>query len=334
MANRITEDIKNNSFSSLYLLYGKEDFLRKMYKDRLVKALIPDGNSMNLNIFKNDSGRRDESDSKIPEIISLCNTVPFFAERRVIVCENLGLFKNAYDNLLELFGNIPETTCIIITESEADARKKLFKFISSHGVVEKCDQARDSDLELWILGRVKKAGLRMSRAAYNEFLHRTSTSMFNMDRELEKLISYCLYKEDITVDDVTDICTISVSESIFKITDAIAERNKESVFREYNLLLRNQAEPRDILYRTIGQFVRIADVASGIENKMSIKDIAKALGTKEYPVEKWAKAAGRFEKKSLKRCIALGSEYLTKMNTGLINESSALEMYLLQCLSA
>ena len=77
---QLLEDIKNGSFARVYLLYGEETYLRLQYRDKLKKALIPDGDTMNYHYFE---GKGVET----AQLIDLAETLPFFAERRVIVVE-------------------------------------------------------------------------------------------------------------------------------------------------------------------------------------------------------------------------------------------------------
>ena len=44
----IDEDIKSGQFKNVYLLYGDEAYLKKQYKDKLVKALVAEGDTMNF----------------------------------------------------------------------------------------------------------------------------------------------------------------------------------------------------------------------------------------------------------------------------------------------
>ena len=43
----LNEDIKQGQFKNIYLLYGEEDYLKKQYRDRLVKAMLPEGDTVN-----------------------------------------------------------------------------------------------------------------------------------------------------------------------------------------------------------------------------------------------------------------------------------------------
>ena len=48
----IQADIKSGNFKQVYLLYGEEAYLKQQYKQNLVKALNPDGDTMNFNHYE------------------------------------------------------------------------------------------------------------------------------------------------------------------------------------------------------------------------------------------------------------------------------------------
>ena len=48
----IDEDIKSGQFKNVYLLYGDEAYLKKQYKDKLVKVLVPEGDTMNFSAYE------------------------------------------------------------------------------------------------------------------------------------------------------------------------------------------------------------------------------------------------------------------------------------------
>ena len=49
---QLKEDLKNQTFHPVYLLYGEEDYLKRMYRDRLKKAVLGDGDEMNYSYFE------------------------------------------------------------------------------------------------------------------------------------------------------------------------------------------------------------------------------------------------------------------------------------------
>ena len=48
----IDEHIKTGQFQNAYLLFGDEDYLKKQYRDNLIKALLPEGDTMNFAKFE------------------------------------------------------------------------------------------------------------------------------------------------------------------------------------------------------------------------------------------------------------------------------------------
>ena len=76
----LNEDLKTGQFKQIYLLYGEEAYLKKLYKNRFVKAMVPEGDTMNYRYFEGKN-------TNPKEIIDLAETLPFFAERRLIVLE-------------------------------------------------------------------------------------------------------------------------------------------------------------------------------------------------------------------------------------------------------
>ena len=43
----LNEDLKTGQFKQIYLLYGEEGYLKRQYRDRFIKAMLPDGDTMN-----------------------------------------------------------------------------------------------------------------------------------------------------------------------------------------------------------------------------------------------------------------------------------------------
>ena len=78
---KLKEDLKNGIYRRAYLLYGDEPYLQNMYKNRLLNAVADPDDTMNLSKFQGKG-------INPKEIIDLAETLPFFAEHRVILIEN------------------------------------------------------------------------------------------------------------------------------------------------------------------------------------------------------------------------------------------------------
>ena len=84
----LAQDIKTNEFKNIYLLTGEEEYLKQQYKRRLQSALVPEDDTVNLNCYEGKN-------ISVQELIDQGETMPFFAERRLLLAEESGFFKGA-----------------------------------------------------------------------------------------------------------------------------------------------------------------------------------------------------------------------------------------------
>ena len=75
----------------------------------------------------------------VNEIISLSDTMPFFADRRLILMEDSGWFKGGpgADEMCAYIENIPDTTCLLFVETEVDKRSHMYKATKSMAILQK-----------------------------------------------------------------------------------------------------------------------------------------------------------------------------------------------------
>ena len=129
----IQEDIKTGNFKQSYLLFGEEAYLKHQYKEKLLNALNPDGDTMNFS-------RYEGKGIDVKQVIDLCETMPFFAERRVILLEDTGFFKNKCEELADYMKSLPEYLVLVFSETEVDKRSRMYKacllYTSSSGRVQ------------------------------------------------------------------------------------------------------------------------------------------------------------------------------------------------------
>ena len=70
----LNEDIKTGNFKPVYLLYGEEAYLKKQYRDRITKAIFPDGDTVNYAYY--DSSKMRHRSLQI--ISKQCRIPPVF----------------------------------------------------------------------------------------------------------------------------------------------------------------------------------------------------------------------------------------------------------------
>ncbi len=319
---RINNDIKSAQFQPVYLLYGEERYLKRQYRDKLKKALCAPDDNMNNHFFE---GRG----ISVGEIIDLAETLPFLAERRVIFLDNSGLFKSGGEQMAEYLGAQNESTLLIFTETEVDKRSRLFKAVQAHGCVVEFAQQDENTLKRWIAGVLGREGKKITESTVLLLLSRTGTDMENIYMELEKLICYCMDKEVVEPQDVEAICTTRVSNHIFDMVTAIAEKRQKVALELYYDLLTLKEPPMRILF-LIARQCNLLLQARAMKNKgLSNKEIASGLGVPPFAVGKYISQASRFKPSVLQQALKKCVEAEEAVKTGRMNDVMSVEILIL-----
>ena len=319
----IDEDIKSGQFKKIYLLYGDEAYLKKQYKDKLKKALVQPDDTMNFSAYEG-------KDINPKELIDLSETLPFFKEKRMILVENSGFFKNSCDDLAEYMSQVPESTCFVFVEEEVDKRSKLFKAASRAGSAVEFETPKEDMLIRWILGRIQREGKKITQSVMQLFLSKTGSDMENIDKELEKLICYTLDKTEISAADVEAICTGQTENKIFEMIDAISAKNQKKALDLYYDLLALKEAPMRILFLIARQFQNLLLIKSMSAKGYPAVSIAKTAGMPSFAVQKNLRQAGAFKINQLKEAIEDCGQAEEDVKTGRMADQLAVELLIVK----
>lgn len=317
---RIAQDIKSGKFGSLYLLYGEEAYLRRQYRDNLKKALIPEDDTMNCSVY---SGK----DINAGEVADLAGTMPFFAERRVIIVENSGWFKGGNEQIAALVKALPDTTCMIFVEEEVDKRGKLFKAVTTNGYAALCEMQDEATLRKWVMGLLKKENKLITPDALNLLLEKTGTNMENIRREVEKLVCYRYYEEGITAADVEELCITQIQNQIFDMVEAVAQKKQRQALNLYYNLLALKEAPMKILALIARQFNMLLQVKEMKSKGYQESEIAKQTGLNPYFLKKkYIPQAAQFKMPQLEAALRTCVEAEETVKTGRMPDVLSVEL--------
>lgn len=322
---RINNDIKNGQFQQIYLLYGDERYLRRQYRDKLKVALCSDGQQMNYHFFEGKN-------ISITEIIDLSETLPFFSDKRIIFIEDSGLYKAGGEQLAQYLPEVNSTTIFVFNESEIDKRSKLYKEVKNHGCIVEFTTQEEALLKRWIAGNLKKEGKKITENTVNLFLTKVGTDMENISMELEKLSCYCIDKEIVTEEDVEAVCTNRISNQIFEMINAIADKKKQMALQLYYDLLALKEAPMRILFLIARQCNMLLQVKEMKKMGHANKEMASKLGLPPFVVGKYITQADKFKTKDLKRAVLECVEAEEAVKTGKMNDKMSIELLIMTVL--
>ena len=332
----IDEDIRSGNLKQIYLLYGTEDYLKRQYRDKLKNALTAAGEDSGMGgMLSGGDGdmnfnRFEGKDINPKQVIDLAETLPFFAERRVILIENSGFFKNACDELAEYLAQPAASTYFVFVEEEVDKRSKMYKAVKNAGKIVEFSTQTEELITRWVLARLKKEGKNITGSVMQLFLSKTGSDMGNIDRELEKLICYTMDKSVIETADVEAIATEQTTNRIFEMVNAIAEHNQRRALDLYYDLLTLKEPPMRIMYLITRQFqilLHLRDMAGkGFDNQT----MAQKAGIPPFAVKRNLTQARGFGAGQLRQALEEGVALEEAVKTGRMNDQMAVELFIIR----
>lgn len=320
---KLSEEIKSGELKQIYILYGEEAYLRNQYKDKIKNALLGEGDAMNFHYFEG-------KDVKVGEVIDLAETMPFLADRRVIMLENSGLFSHGGEQLAEYLAALSQTSYFVFVEPTVDKRSKLYKAATAKGRAIEFKAQDESTLKRWILGFLKKENKNITERDLNLFLDKTGSDMENIRGELEKLLCYCMERDVITAQDIEAICTKQVSSQIFDMINAVAERRQKAAMDLYYDLLTLKEPPMRILFLITRQFNLLLQVKELKNKGYDANTIGEKVGLAGFIARKYVAQAAKFKEADLRRALTDCVEAEEAVKTGRMNDVMSVELLIVK----
>ncbi len=334
----VSNSLNSKEYKSAYLLYGSEGYLRNYYKKALKTALVNEGDNLNYSYFEGTGTNPNE-------VAELLQTMPFMAEYRVIIVENSGFCAKSSGSdseddekisgklslLIEGIKSIPDNVIIIFSEEKVDKRSKLFKAITAMGIAEEFEEQTEDMLAKWLSNMAKAGGKRMDPATAYYLVSECGKDMLLLEQELNKLMAWCLERDNITQVDVDTVCTHQVNGKIFDMITAIAmHRQKEALALYYDLLTLRES-PFHILTLLVRQYTQMLAVKDGLNKNESAVVIAGKLGIKDWLVKKIMDQVRRMNINDIKRNLEACAKADEDIKNGNLTDGLSVELLIVSC---
>ncbi len=318
----INEHIKTNEYKPFYLLYGEEDYLKKQSMQKLMNALVSPGDTMNCNIYQ---GRKVDPS----EILDMAETLPFFAQKRVIVLDETGLGEKADDDFLKRLETLPDTTVMIFLEQKINKRSKIYKFINKNGYPAEMSAQDEKQLMIWVGALLKKEGRQIRKNDVVYFLHKVGTDMNMIRNEVLKLALYTAGRKEVTKEDIDAVCTEEITGKIFDMIEAIGTQQQKNALNLYYELLELKEPPLRILSLILRQCNQMLMVKSFAAFEPSNKVIASKAGIHPFVVGKLKNQVRNFTMEQLRGFVKECAAMEQGIKTGVYNDRIGVEMLII-----
>ncbi len=305
---------------NIYLIYGDEKYLVKEAFDEIVNNVVArEDRTMNLDYF---TGKEVNPDS----IIDALNTLTFFSTNRCVVVRDTGLLKKSanVDNLIKALEDVPESTYLVFVE-EVDKTSKLYKAIVKQGVVYDMKTPKETDLVSFVENLAKAKNVKIDRGTTVHFLRTVENDMVVINNEIEKLAAYCLNKSKIDKNDIDLVCTKSLQVEIFKLMDAIGNKQIQQALEIYNNMI-FMKEPVLRILSMLARQVKLILLSKELsEQGYNMNDISAKIGVHSFVAKGCISQSKNFSKKTLYDTLLALSDLEVKIKTGKMKDVIGLE---------
>lgn len=318
----IKKHITESNYAKAYLLYGEERFLVRAYKKMLRNGMCPD-DDMNYAYYEG-------KDVDINDIRDNASTLPFFADRKLIMIENSGMFKSSSEAMVEIIKESPETTFFVFVESEVDKRNRMYKTVSDLGYVCEMKSQTEEELGRWAYKIFYNAQLQITTNDMKYLVGVAGPDMDNIYNEAEKLISYCRGRGVVTKEDIDELCSVKVVDRVFDLINAMSSKNADEVLKLYGDLLALKEPPLKLLAIIGKQFSQLLAVKKLIENGVGNSEIAQRLGIRPFFIGRYVSQAKQYTMKQLDEAVRDCVEAEYSIKAGKAEDKYAVELLILK----
>lgn len=326
---QLKQQIKNKQTGNLYLFYGEEHYIKKIYSEH-IQNTVPDDEFGDFNrIFLEgkevEPGRVDDA----------LDSFPMMAERKLVHIKNSGIFKSVSADLKEYWQerlkNLPPFVLLIFDEKDVDKRSVLYKAVSKSGLCVDFAYMKDYEVTAWVVREAQKCGKKITKECAELLVSMCDPGIQNVKNELDKLCGYCdgeIYKSDIE-----KVVSKPLSAVVFEITDAITECNADKALSVVMRLKESKESAFNILYLLSSTFDKMLRCKLMAEDGATYDMIAAKLKLAPFISRKYIDGAKKFPKEFLIDRVCKTAELDLAVKEGATDDWSALFQYLFDCLN-
>ncbi len=299
----------------LYILLGQDDFSLRQSLEGIKRSLG------DQTILAANTTTLDGQQLTLDQLRTVCETVPFLAERRLVIVRGLlerfeprgksGRQKkithvtdqqDEYKSLGAYMGKLPDSTILVlIGEGRIASNNPLFRELSDKAEVRSFPLLREAKLRQWIQKRVTDEGGSISPRAVDLLTKLVGGNLWIMSHEINKLVLFTSGRR-IEEEDVKTVVSYAQQANVFTMVDAILEFKAGVAEQSLQQLLQRGAAPAYLLVmlsRQVRMIVRAKELRKQGKPKL---DIQNKLGlTSDFALGKTLEQAGRYPLERLKQ---------------------------------
>jgi DNA polymerase-3 subunit delta len=239
---------EKQAMTPIVLIQGTDDFLRRKALDETISQIFPNGvPEMAVSEF-------DAQTADPVEVLDELRTLPFLAEKRVVIIRQAAPFVSKHrDRLVNYLKSPSKTGTLVLIGENFDGRTKFVKDVQAFKGIRQCDipkRGKTKWLVDWVSNRAKTHyAKRLAPGVPDRLLDWVGEDLSTLDGELAKIAIYVGDRPVVDPADVQALVGHYREENVFGIMGAMAKRDPKTALTLWNQVW---ATDRAAIGRAIG----------------------------------------------------------------------------------
>lgn len=299
----------------IYTYTGENSFLRSRSLVEKIRTFTETYGDFALERLRGD-------EATVEQIQAALTSVPFLAERKLVVIYNASANKDFADVAATIIQQVPDTTDVIFDESKLDKRTSYYKWAKSKTEFQEFTTLDDQRLTAWMVEYAKQKGSTLARADAGYLLRRVGNNQMQLANELDKL---SLLDGPITKVRIDDLTEPTPQSKIFDLLDAAFSGNTIRAMELYDDQRAQKVEPQQILAMLGWQLRQVA-----LAKTAGKHDLVREGKMSPYGADNARRIANRMTLSQLKRLISELAELDARSKRSALDLDQALRAYTLR----
>lgn len=306
--NKFYKDLEAGNVSPVYFIFGDEPFLIDQCVNRFKYGLL-DENSLDFNYSLFYAG-----DADIYNVKDVVETLPVFAQRRLVILKNSNELKDSeWAELESLFKNPVDSTVFILFADKIDKRKKHYKNIIETSKAIEFKKPYDNEIPRWINYYAAQFELRLTQAAVHRLHRLVGNNLSEIYAQLEKIKIYLndgtqQGPSNVDAEHVNAVVSNSREENVFDFTKAVGQKDRVRALEQIvNLLDQGQSEIG--IVNLLARHMRILlTVRTGLDQGIGGTKLANLANVSPYFIDDYSAQAKGWPVRKLEDSLVLLGE--------------------------
>lgn len=301
----------------IVVLSGPNDYQRHAELARRVSEFSEKFGDINIE-------RIDAADIELGSLLERVMSMPFLAERRLIVITNIAANKSLTSEIEQFLDSVSDTTDVIIDEQKFDKRLLLYRTLKKRTEFIEFGELDERKLASWLSSEASDRGgeLKTNDALY--LVMRAGLNQQSLSNELDKLL---LCGKTITKSTIDKLVEPLPTGTMFDLLDATFAGNHARALSLYSDQRKQQVEPQAVMGMIAWQIHTLAVVK--VLEKEPVDSIASRAKLNPYVVRKTLQLVKNLTLSDVKQTVARAVHLDARLKSEMIDADDAVQQFLL-----